>query len=292
VGIGRGGRGGGVFAGAGAGAIVGDVLTVIFEGDRGVEAFVVGVVDDGADVDVLGEGFVGGGEVERAFGLGVGGEPVFAVDLLVVGDEGRREVGVVGAGVLGDVEALAEDDFVVGLVDPDLALEVALAFFEGFGSNVEDVGVEGVDVLGAEVGDVVFGQLGCGEDEGEALLDVFEVVLGHDDALDGGAGSEGDLLGAVALLVEGDVGDLAVLAVGLAGVVVDGVELDVAGEDVAVEGVFELGLAGTHFVEDLVGGDAGGRSGVEGAEAALGEGGGGGEESCEGKGAEVHRVKG
>ncbi len=58
------------------------------DGDAGAEAAVVGVVDDGADVDVLLEGLVLGGEVEGAFGFGVGGEPVFAVDLLVVGGEG------------------------------------------------------------------------------------------------------------------------------------------------------------------------------------------------------------
>ena len=58
----------------------------------GVELLVVGVFDDVAHVDVLGRAPSPAGEVQVAFGLGVGGEPVFAVDLLVVGGEGRLEV--------------------------------------------------------------------------------------------------------------------------------------------------------------------------------------------------------
>ena len=60
------------------------------------------------------------GEVEDAFGLGVGGEPVLAVDLLVVGGEGRLQVFVAGAGVLRDGLAVDEDDLEVLLIDPDL----------------------------------------------------------------------------------------------------------------------------------------------------------------------------
>ncbi len=71
--------------------------------------------------------------MEIALGLGVGGEPVFAVDLLVVGGEGRLQVFVAGARVLGDGLSVDEDDLEVLLVDPDLALEVVLFFFEGFG---------------------------------------------------------------------------------------------------------------------------------------------------------------
>jgi len=54
-----------------------------------VELFVVGVFHDGAEVDVLREEAVAADEVQIAFGLGVGGEPVFAVNLLVVGGVGR-----------------------------------------------------------------------------------------------------------------------------------------------------------------------------------------------------------
>ena len=39
--------------GVGCVFVVGDVLAVVVDGDVGVEAFVVGVADDAADVDVL-----------------------------------------------------------------------------------------------------------------------------------------------------------------------------------------------------------------------------------------------
>ena len=66
--------------------------------------------------------------MEVAFGLGVGGEPVLVVDLLVVGGEGGGQVFVAFAGVLWDVDPVDEDDLVVLLIDPDFALQVAMAF--------------------------------------------------------------------------------------------------------------------------------------------------------------------
>jgi len=43
----------GCWRGVGCVFVVGDVLAVVVDGDVGVEAFVVGVVDDAADVDVF-----------------------------------------------------------------------------------------------------------------------------------------------------------------------------------------------------------------------------------------------
>ena len=54
-----------------------------------MELLVVGVFDDGDEVDVLRHITVAAREVQVAFGLGVGGEPVFTVNLLVVGGVGR-----------------------------------------------------------------------------------------------------------------------------------------------------------------------------------------------------------
>ena len=56
------------------------------------------------------------------------------------------------------------------------------------------------------------------------MLDLLEVGGGHDDAFEGVLGGEDDVLLALAVLVEGDVGDLLVLAVGAVGVVGDGVD--------------------------------------------------------------------
>src|SRR5580704_4627786 len=74
------------------GFLVGDVFAVEDNAAGGMELLVVGVFDRGAEVDVLAERPILRGEVEDAFGLGIGGEPVLAVDLLVVGGKGRLQV--------------------------------------------------------------------------------------------------------------------------------------------------------------------------------------------------------
>ena len=94
-----------------------------------MEAFVVGVANRGADVDGLREGVGVGWKVEGAVGAGVDGEPELAVDLLVVGGEGRGEVFVAGPRVLRDGLAVDEDDLVVFLREPDAALEVAAVVY-------------------------------------------------------------------------------------------------------------------------------------------------------------------
>ena len=169
--------------------------------------------------------------------------------------------------VVGDGFAVDEDDLEVLLVDPDLALEVTLVLFENLGGGAEDVGVELVDVLAAEVGDVVLGQVFGGEDEGETMLDVVEVGGGHHDALEGVLRGEDDVFLALACGVEGDVGDLLVLAVDAVGVFGEGVDFDGLAEGVVLAGLVEDGLAGGELVDDLLRGHAGGGCGVEWAEA-------------------------
>ena len=116
--------------------------------------------------------------MEFALGLGVGGEPVLAVDLLVVGGEGRLEVFVALAGVLGDGLAVDEDDLEVLLVDPDLALEVVLVFSKVLGRRRRRR-FRVHRPSGGRGSDVVFGQVFGGEDEGEAVLDLVEVGGSH-----------------------------------------------------------------------------------------------------------------
>src|SRR5215467_9590584 len=56
------------------------------------EAFVVGVLDDFADVDVL---VRARSEMQRVVGLGIGGEPILAIDLFAPGCELGKQVFVV-----------------------------------------------------------------------------------------------------------------------------------------------------------------------------------------------------
>ena len=218
-------------------------------------------------MNVLAERAILRGKVQGAFALGIGREPVLAVNLLIVGGEGRLKVFVAAACVLGHGFAVDEDDLEVLLVDPDLALEVAVVLDEDLGPGGEDVGVEIIDVLAAEVVDVVLGQVFGGEDEGEAVLDVLEVGGGHEDALEGVLRGEDDVLFALVVGVEGDVGDLLVLAVDAVGVFGESVDFDGLAEGVVLTGLVEDGLAGGELVDDLLRGHAGGGCGVEWAEA-------------------------
>ena len=113
------------------------------------------------------------------------------------------------------------------------------------------------------------------------MFDLVEVGGGHQDALQGVLGSEDDVLLALAVLVEDDVGDLLILAVNLVAVVVDGVDFDGLAEGVVIAGLFEFGLALAELGDDLVDGEVFGRGGIERAKAALGA---GGERRCESEG--------
>ncbi len=75
------------------------------------------------------------------------------------------------------------------------------------------------------------------------------------------------MLFALAVGVEGDVGDLLVFAVNAVGVLGEGIDLDGLAEGVVVAGLFEGGFALAEFLDDLFNGDAGGWGGVEWAEA-------------------------
>ena len=67
--------------------------------------------------------------------------------------------------------------------------------------------------------------------------------------------------------VEGDVGNLLVLAVDAVGVFGEGVDFDGLTEGVVLTGLVEDGFAGGELVDDLLRGHAGGRGGIEWAEA-------------------------
>src|ERR1017187_3986723 len=118
--------------------------------------------------------------MQDALGLGVGGEPVLAVNLLVVGGERRLQVFVAGARDLGHRGAVDEDDLEVLLIDPYLALEVVLVLLDYPRAGLEDVSIEVVDLLAADVLDVVLRQVFGGEDEGKAVLDFIEDLPKYD----------------------------------------------------------------------------------------------------------------
>jgi len=146
-----------------------------------VVLLVVAEFDYVAHVNVLRHVATASREVKYAFGLSVCGEPVFAVNLLVVGGEGRLQVFVAFAHVLGDGHAVDKNDLVVLLVNPYFPLKVVFAFHESLGRDGEDIGVELIDVLTAKVVDVVLGLVFRGQDEWKTMFDFVKVGGGHHD---------------------------------------------------------------------------------------------------------------
>ena len=80
--------------------------------------------------------------MQRVVGLGIGGEPVLAVDLLAPGGELRKQVllALLLANV-GNRFAERLDDLEVVIVHPDPSLEVALVLLNQLGRDIENVGV-------------------------------------------------------------------------------------------------------------------------------------------------------
>jgi len=99
------------------------------------------------------------------------------------------------------------------------------------------------------------------------VLDLIEVGRGHHDALKGVLGGEDDVLFALVVGVEGDVGDLLVFAIDTVGVFGEGVDFYDLAKGVVLPGLVEDRLAGGELFDDLLRGHAGGWGGVEGAEA-------------------------
>ncbi len=113
------------------------------------------------------------------------------------------------------------------------------------------------------------------------MLDLVEVDGAHDDAFQGVLRGEDDVLFALAVLVEGDVGDLLVFAVDAVSVFRERVDFDGLAEGVVFAGLPEDGFPGGEFFDDLLGRHACGRRGVEWAEASGILGGSGGVWNCD-----------
>ena len=79
------------------------------------------------------------------------------------------------ARVLRNGLSVDQDDLEILLVDPDLALEVMLAFLNRLRTGLEDVGLEFIDLLPAQVFHVVLRKILSRKDEGQAMLDLVEI---------------------------------------------------------------------------------------------------------------------
>ena len=170
-----------------------------------------------------------------------------AFDIFAIGLKLGKDVFVIALANVGDGLAVGFDDFHVAVVHPDAALKVALIFLDLLGAHVEDIGADFVDLLAADVGDVVFGQFGGGEHERLHVSSGRPYPAGKAMILcEGRRRSVGDLFVALAFGRKGDVAGHAVFAVGLPGTV-DGLHGEIlhVGEVVAL--LLEFGFAAANF---------------------------------------------
>src|ERR1041385_1975792 len=196
-------------------------------------AFVVRVSDDHSDVDDRAVG-----EDEVVVRGGVGREPELAVYLLAVGLED-------GEALLAFGHALAAhfDDLQVAVVNPHAPLKEAFALLlrHPLRRHVEDVCVQLVHLLRADVCEVVLIYLRGFEREGLDAAEVFEVFVREGDFAERRDGKVRDALEAVARVVEGELRRALVLARDLAADA-DGLDERFTRERVAVERAPKLRL--------------------------------------------------
>ena len=163
-----------------------------------LELLVVLVLDD--HLDLLRTALEG----QRVVGVGINREPVVVVDLIAVGLESRKLL-VVVASAHADALAIGLHDLQAELVDPDLALEIALALFHLLGLDREHVGLDLVYLLLAEVVDSIAGGFRSGHHERLHVPKVLHVVGGEDDLLQRVGRGVDDALDALAVRAEKDV---------------------------------------------------------------------------------------
>ena len=141
----------------------------------------------------------------------------------------------------------------VVIVDPDAPLEVALVVLYLLGVDIEDVGVQLVFLLLAKILDVVLRNFVAGEDEGHALFDVFEVLAGHGDTLQGVLRSVDHVFDAAPAVVEKNVDHRLVLAIDH--LAVQGLHYHALPPRVLFTRFLELLFLGGKFVNDFVDGN-------------------------------------
>ena len=149
-------------------------------------------------------------------------------------------------------------DLEIVVVDPDASLEVAFLAFDFFGRDVEYVALQFVFFLLAHVEDVVFGKIFLCQHERQAVADILEILLRHENLGETGLRREYHVLDAMALVVKHDVEDFVILAVDRAAV--EGLHFDVLAVGVLVAGFGKFRFLGGKALDNFFRRGAGGGS--------------------------------
>ena len=159
--------------------------------------------------------------------------------------------------------AVGFDDLEIVIVDPNAPLEVTFLAFDFFRSDIEDVAVQFVLLLLADIKDVVFGQILGREDKGQFVPDILHVFPRHINLLQAGLGSKHHVLNAVTFVVEQDVEHFVVFTVH--GAAVQGLYLYVLAVRILLARLGELGFFFSETLDDFFRADTCGLRIVEGA---------------------------
>jgi hypothetical protein len=143
-------------------------------------------------------------EIQNVVGF-VYREPVLSVDIVAVGFKARESRILVLPGDHVDGLSVGFHNLQILVVHPDFSLKVALLLLNLLGRYIKHVAVYFVDLLLSQVGQIVFFDITCGEDERENVLNIMEIVRREDNALQRAGGRANHLFHAPALVVEQDV---------------------------------------------------------------------------------------
>src|SRR5579864_7919252 len=199
--------------------------------------------------------------MEFVVSFSVDGEPVESVDLLAPGGELGEEIFLVsplfdfiaGAPIadVGNGLSVGLNNLKIVIVDPYAPLEISLLAFNLLGRDIEDVAVQFVFLLLANIEDVVFRKILGGQDEWKAVANVGEIFLRHVNLLQARLGRKDDVLDALTLVVKDYVEDFVIFAVDR--LAVDGLDLDALAVGVLVAGLGEFRLLRGETLDNLVG---------------------------------------
>src|SRR5208283_403101 len=221
------------------------------------EAFVVFILHDLADMNVVQV------EVQRVIGAGVGGKPIFAVDLLPPGGELWIQMFfltlLLRVASLGHSLAVGFYDLEVVIVNPDPPLEIPLLPDNLLGSDVEYVAAQLVFRLLTHVKNVVFRNFVGGENKRQPVAKVLHIALvKRKPALfQARLRRENHVLNAVALVVKQHVENFVILAGG--GAPIQGLYCNVLPVGVLVARLFEFLFLSREVFNDFFGRDPVGR---------------------------------